>query len=185
MATLRINLTALGDACDQDATPAAPFPGHGWYVFVHDCHNLPFRKAGKEYDAFPVNHGYVEVPDVPPGRYIVFAISNPFHRAGVFPEIFQSNFVSHFAVVDVCCNCEDKCITLYNSGWHYCVTVILQWFELLTQAKQLDGNVTRPVIAALTAALRAGGTTQKGDAAALAHIAKITAGFGRAGGNEG
>src|SRR4051794_6316289 len=124
MATLRINLSAVGNACDQDATPAGHWPHAGWYVFVHNCKNEPYTKAGKSYSAFPVDHGYVEVKDLPPGRYLIFAIVNPFLVAnGPGELIYQSNFVSHFAIVDVCCGCEDRCVTLYNSGWHYCVQV--------------------------------------------------------------
>jgi hypothetical protein len=180
MATLRINLTKVGNACDQDPTRGGNWPAGGWYVFVNDCHNQPFTKAGKEYAAFPVNHGYVEVKDVPPGRYLVFAISNPFIVTPLPGEsIFQSNYASHFAVVDVCCNCEDLCVTLYNSGWHYCVQVILYWFELLARAKQLDPKLARPAIDALNAVVRAGGAAQPGDAAAIEQLGQITGNFGK------
>jgi hypothetical protein len=156
MATIKVNLSYVGNACDQDATPAGHFPGPGWYVFLADCHGKPIVRAGKEYGPFPVNHGYVEIPDVPPGRYILFAIVDPFPVSKPIPGgevIFQSNFASHFAIIDVCCGCNDYCVTLYNSGWHYCVTVIVYWFQLLMEREQLAPEVGRNAIDALNKAL--------------------------------
>ena len=77
MATLRVNLSAVGNACDQDSTPANVFPGPGWYVFLNTCDGNPFVHAGKAYGPFPVDHGYVEIKDVPPGRYLTVRDSQP------------------------------------------------------------------------------------------------------------
>jgi hypothetical protein len=159
MATLKVNLTVVGNACDQDTTPAGVFPGSGWYVFLADCHGKPFIHAGKEYGPFPVDHGYVEIKDVPPGKYLLFAIVNPFPVGAPIPGgeiIYQSNFTSHFAVVDVCCGCHDYCITLYNSGWHYCVQVIVWWFDILIQQKKVEPEAARTAVQALTKALASG-----------------------------
>ena len=157
MSTLKVNLSKVGNACDQDATPAGKFPSPGWYVFLYTCAGAPFVKAGKEYGPFAVNHGYVEIPDVPPGRYILFAIVNPFPVSQPIPGgevIFQANFASHFAIVDVCCGCDDICVTLYNSGWHYCVQVIVFWFQLLQLQNRIKPEIAKGAIEALNAAVR-------------------------------
>ncbi len=156
MATLKVNLSEVGNACEQDPTPAGHFPNPGWYVFLADCQGNPVVRAGKEYGPFPVNHGYVEIPDVPPGRYLLFGMVNPFPVTKLIPGgevIFQSNFASHFAIIDVCCGCHDYCVTLYNSGWHYCVHVIVFWFELLMAHEQMAPELGRNAINALNAAL--------------------------------
>ncbi len=180
MATLKVNLSAVGNACDQDPTPAGKFPGPGWYVFLADCHGKPIVRAGKEYGPFPVDHGYVEVKDVPPGRYILFAIVNPFPVSQPIPGgeiIYQSNFTSRFAVIDVCCGCKDYCVTLYNSGWHYCVQVIVYWFQLLAAQKQIKPELANGAVDALTKALQGAGRTQPGDAAVNEMMARIVEQF--------
>lgn len=157
MSTLKVNLSKVGNACDQDATPAGRFPNSGWYVFLYTCAGVPFVKAGKEYGPFAVDHGYVEIPDVPPGRYVLFAIVNPFPITAPVPGgeiIYQANFASHFAVVDVCCGCDDVCVTLYNSGWHYCVQVIVFWFQLLALQNRIKPEIARGAIDALNAAVK-------------------------------
>lgn len=161
MATLKVNLSSVGNACTQDSTQAGKFPEPGWYVFLNKCDNKPFINAGKEYGPFPVDHGYVEIKDVPPGRYILFAIVNPFPVSHPIPGgemIFQSNFASHFAVVEVCCGCRDICVTLYNSGWHYCVQVIIYWMQMLAMHEQIEPEVAKNAVEALTAALKTGRT---------------------------
>lgn len=182
MATLKVNLTATGNACDQDPTPAGVWPANGWYVFLYTCQGTPFVHANKEYGPYPVDHGYVEIKDVPPGRYLLFAIVNPFPIVEPVPAgevIFQSNFASHYAVVDVCCTerCHDICITLYNSGWHYCVTVIIYWLRMLEKIGTMDKKVTQDVIKSLTKALevsRVKFPTLPGDAKLISEIEKIT-----------
>ncbi len=184
MATLKVNLSAVADACNQDSTPAGLFPNPGWYVFLADCHGNPLVRAGKEYGPFPVDHGYVEVKDVPPGKYILFAIVNPFPVAKPIPGgevIYQSNFASHFAIVEVCCGCHDYCVTLYNSGWHYCVQVIVYWFELLMAQKQLPAEIGRAAVQAMNAALKGAGETLPGDANITKLIASVVEHF-RSGG---
>jgi hypothetical protein len=180
MATLKVNLSAVADACEQDTTPAGHFPGPGWYAFLADCHGNPFVHAGKEYGPFPIDHGYVEIADVPPGRYLLFAIVNPFFVGGLpgIDTVYQSNFVSHFAIVEVCCGCKDYCIALYNSGWHYCVRVIVYWFELLAKQKQLPADIAKNAISALTRALDSG-TTLPGDGAINEWIGRLVAQFGQ------
>ncbi|MGA2133917.1 MAG: hypothetical protein ABSH50_16615 [Bryobacteraceae bacterium] len=180
MATLKVNLSAVGNACDQDPTPAGHFPGPGWYVFLADCHGNPIVRAGKEYGPFPVDHGYVEIPDVPPGRYLVFAIVNPVAVGVPVPGgeiLFQSNFVSHFAIVDVCCGCHDYCVKLYNSGWHYCIRVIVYWLTILAAQRQIAPDVGKSAVSALTKALQTG-ETLPGDAAINDLIGKLVAQFG-------
>lgn len=175
MATLKVNLSAVANACDQDPTPAGVFPGLGWYVFLADCHGKPFVHAGREYGPFPVDHGYVEIKDVPPGRYLLFAIVNPFPVGVPIPGgeiIYQSNFASHFAVVEVCCGCHDYCITLYNSGWHYCVQVIVWWFDALLQQKKIQPEAAKAAVQALTEALKST-EALPGDAAINKHIQSI------------
>ncbi len=177
MATLKVNLSYVGNACDQDPTPAGKFPGPGWYVFLNTCDGKPFVRAGKEYGPYPVDHGYVEIKDVPPGRYLLFAIVNPFIVAKPVPGgevIYQSNFASHFAVVEVCCGCHDICVTLYNSGWHYCVQVIIYWFQILALQKQIDPKIAQTAADAMNIALREAGKTLPGDAEINKQIAKLT-----------
>lgn len=181
MATLnlKVNLSAVGNACDQDPTPAGHFPAPGWYVFLADCHGKPVVRAGKEYGPFPVDHGYVEILDVPEGLYILYAIVNPFPVGKPIPGgeiLYQSNFASHFAIVDVCCGCRDYCVKLYNSGWHYCVQVIVYWFQLLELQKQISPEVSRNVVKALNDALKVGNTLP-GDANVNTQIGRLFAQF--------
>lgn len=177
MATLKINLTKPGNGCDQDETPAGAWPSNGWYVFLYKCDNTPFVHAGKEYGPVPVDHGYTEIKDVPPGRYLLFAIVNPFPIGVPIPggeAIFQSNFASHYAVVNVCCGCEDQCITLYNSGWHYCVQVILYWFEVLKMQKLVDAKAADKAVSAMKEVLASAKTkATPGDRAIITNLEKI------------
>jgi hypothetical protein len=180
MATLKVNLSAVGNACDQDATAGNIFPGPGWYVFLNNCDGTPFVHAGKEYGPFPINHGYAEIKDVPPGRYVLFAIVNPFAITQPISGgelIYQSNYTSHFAVVDVCCGCHDVCVTLYNSGWHYCVQVIIYWFQLLSLQKKMKPEVAQSAIKAITTALESEGETLAGDAAINKQLEKLSRAF--------
>ncbi len=126
-----------------------------------------------------MNHGYVEIPDVTPGRYIIFAIVNPFPITAPISGgevVFQSNFASHYAVLDVCCGCHDYCVTLYNSGWHYCVTVIIYWFRLLMEREQLAPEVGRNAINALNKALESSKALPT-DAAVVKHLTSIVESF--------
>lgn len=182
MATLRVNLTEIGNACGQDATVPGTWPHAGWYVFLCDCKGNVFSHAGKEYGPYPVDHGYLEIRDVPKGRYLLFAIVNPFPILSAGPdglEVWQANFASHYAVVDVCCEdaCRDICVTLYNSGWHYCVRVIIHWFDLLVKAKKLDAKVAANAKDALNEALRHAGDPRPTDAIAIKQLKKITSTF--------
>lgn len=182
MATLKVNLSAVGNGCGQDPTPAGKFPGSGWYVFLNRCDGSPFVHAGKEYGPFPVDHGYAEIKDVPPGTYLLFAIVNPFVVGVPIPGgevIYQSNFASHFAVVKVCCadHCRDICVTLYNSGWHYCVQVIVFWFQMLAALKKLDPEIARAATDALNRALKTGGEALPGDANVNRQIQQIARAF--------
>lgn len=175
MATLRVTLSTVGDGCGQDNTAPGMWPHHGWYVALLDCHGNPFTKAGKSYGPreFPVNHGYIEIPDVPPGTYLLYAMVNPFHvgGGGIW---WQSNFVSHFAVVEVCCNCDTICVKLYNSGWHYCVRIILPWLNMLAESKQLDPAIAKAAVDALNKALIASKLQPlPADANALKHIESL------------
>jgi hypothetical protein len=189
MATIKVNLTQVGDACEQDATGAGMFPEPGWYVFLNDCHNEPFIHAGKQYGPVPLDHGYCEIKDVPPGRYILFAILNPFEPAPIPPpepvpggvRIFQANYASHFAVVDVCCadRCHDVCVTLYNSGWHYCVRVLILWLQHLATLDKLDAQIVERAVTAMEAVVRVGGEPLPGDAAINRQIEELTRLFRR------
>ncbi|MBV8367681.1 MAG: hypothetical protein JO036_01940 [Candidatus Eremiobacteraeota bacterium] len=158
MATLRVTLSKPGQPCVQDETPAGVFPHPGWYAFVNTCDGQPLVYAGKEYGPFPVDHGYVEIKNVPPGTYYVWALVNPFPVATKGPYadvIYQSNFVAHFSIIEVCCNdCpEDICVRLYNSGWHYCATVIIHWFATLAARGQIDPELAETVHTTLTRAM--------------------------------
>lgn len=178
--TIRVNLSAVADACEQDPTPAAVWPRPGWYAFLYACDMKPLVRAGKEYGPFPIDHGYAEIRDVPPGKYVLFAIVNPFPVAVPIPggeEIFQANFASHFAVVDICDCCDNVCVTLYNSGWHYCVQVIIYWFELLILQGRMEEATARSAIEALSAMRQRGPAALPGDAAAIRAIEGITNAF--------
>lgn len=182
MATLKVNLSAIGKACEQDATPAGEFPRPGWYAFLNNCDGTQFVNAKKEYGPFPIDHGYVEIKDVPPGRYLLYAILNPFivaHPGSATTPlgkllIYQANYASHFAVVEVCCGCHDICVTLYNSGWHYCVRVIIHWLQLLASLEQIKPSIAQATIEALNTALVEAGEELPTDKAINEHIAKLT-----------
>jgi hypothetical protein len=117
---------------------------------------------------------------VPPGRYLLFAIVNPFVKVEPVPggaAIYQSNFASHYAVVDVCCTdrCRDICITLYNSGWHYCVTVIVHWFRMLAMTGKIDEKIANEAVSSLTKALESSrDKTLPTDKALIGELDKIT-----------
>jgi len=187
MPTQKVNLSAVGDACDQDPTPAGAFPNPGWYVFLNNCDGTPFVHAGKQYGPLAVDHGYVEIKDVPRGRYLLFGIVNPFPVTVPIPggeAVFQANFASHFAVVDVCECCDDLCITLYNSGWHYCVQVIIFWFELLARRQTINPEIARAAIDAMTTAVKAAGKTMPTDAPVIKQLEQLTRAFAEAAGRE-
>jgi len=162
MATIKVNLSLLGNACGQDSTPANVFPGPGWYAMLADCLGNPFVHAGKEYGPFPVDHGYVEIPDVPPGIYLLYAMVNPFEIEPLpgGEILFQSNYVTHFNVLEVCCGCRDYCVKLYNPGWHYCIRVIIDWFEILAARGQMSAEIKDNVVKSLTAASSIGDTLE-------------------------
>lgn len=177
MATIKVNLSKVGNACEQDETPPNSFPSGGWYAFLQNCNGTPFVNAGKEYGPFPMDHGYVEIKDVPPGRYLLFAMENPFPIGGKpIPGgevLYQANYVSHFAIVEICCRCEEICVILYNSGWHYCVQVIIYWFELLALTKQMDPKIANAARDALSAAVRSAGKTFPTDEGIIRHLEKF------------
>jgi hypothetical protein len=180
MATIKVNLTKIGHACELDETPAGVWPRRGWYLFLQNCDGTPFKRGGKYYERIPVDYGYAEIPNVPPGLYILFAIVNPFHiNDPSHPNeiVYQSNYTSHFAMVNVCCGCQDVCVTLYNSGWHYCVHVIVHWFWYLIEQKQIDGEVANNAIKALTKLLDTSGKTLPTDANIIEQLMKITKEF--------
>jgi hypothetical protein len=154
MATLKVNLTQPGNATAQDQTPAGAFPSGGMYLNLLNLDGTPFIHAGKEYAGIPMDHGYAEVKDVPEGKYLLYAMVNPFQ---IGPILFQSNYVSHYAYVTVCCGCKDYCITLYNPNWHYCVTIIIHWFKMLVANKEMKGEVADNVINSLNEAMKSAG----------------------------
>jgi hypothetical protein len=49
-----------------------------------------------------------------------------------------SNYISHVAIVDICCGCQDHCVTLYNPHLHECFSIIFFLFDLLQTANNLD-----------------------------------------------
>ncbi len=182
MATLKVNLAALRNACEQDPTPANKFPNPGWYAFLFSCDGQLFHHAGKTYGPIPIDHGYVEVKDVPPGRYLLHAVLNPFF-VGVQAEYrwFQANYTSHYAVVEVCRGCQDVCVTLANPGWHYCVRVLIDWFRLMERQARIDTDqlsvrpeTLRTAIDAMEAVREEGGDPLEGDAEAIKGIMRIT-----------
>jgi hypothetical protein len=180
MATLKVNLSKVGHACDVDETPAGIFPQNGWYLYLQKCDGTSFSRGGKYYENIPVDHGYAEIPNVPEGLYILFAIVNPFPTTVQTPFadiIYQSNMVSHFAMIDVCCGCKDVCVTLYNSGWHYCVYVIIHWFQFLVEQKQMNVNIAENAINAMQEAIKTTGKTQPTDSNIIKQLAKITEEF--------
>ena len=140
MATLKVNLTKVGNPCEQDETTGR------WNLMLCNCEGIfqdaetnktatIFNHAGHSYGYIPINYGYAEVKDVPPGRYFVFAMEDIYYGGW---QIFHSNYISHVAVVDVCCGCDDYCVTLYNPHLHECFTVIFFLFDLLKTTGKLD-----------------------------------------------
>ena len=181
MATLRVTLSKPGEPCVQDETPAGIFPHPGWYAFVNTCDGQPLVYAGKEYGPFPIDHGYVEIKNVPPGTYYVWAMVNPFlvSASGPFVDVvYQSNFVAHFSIIEVCCGdcAEDICVRLYNSGWHYCATVIIHWFAMLATRGQIEPQLATQVRDTFAQAMK-GGDALPADAAMITHIERLTRTF--------
>ena len=180
MSTIKLNLTKPGNATAQDETAAGAFPSGGWYANLLNLDGTPFKKAGKEYVGIPIHHGYAEIKDVPEGHYLLYAMENPFQvgssGGGV---IWQANFVSHFAIVEICCGCKDVCVTLYNSGWHYCYQIIIWWFELLAMHQQMNKEVAQKAADALYEAAKSTGELQPGDKTILKTIEAMKKQFAR------
>jgi hypothetical protein len=177
MATLKVNLTIVGNASIQENTPANLFPMNGWYLFLlkPDCSDFSKPMNNRSYGMIPVDRGYAEIKDVPPGRYLLYAIQNPFEIAAFEGGgLFQSNYISQYAVVDVCCGCKDVCVTLYNTGLHHCIIIIVHWLNLLAAQKYVDPKIAQTAIKALTDVVKATGKTSPGDEILNAHIEKIT-----------
>jgi hypothetical protein len=177
MATLKINLTAIGDASLPETTPAGFYPKPGWYVNLLKPDGTVFTRANKPagfYYCVQLNHGYCEINDVPPGRYLVHAMQNPFP---VGPIVIQSNYLSHYAVVDVCCGCSDVCVTLYNPGVHYCVRILIPYFQLLSTKGLMDPKIAQNAMDALMAVDKSAGKTSPSDAAMIKLIEQQTKDF--------
>ena len=146
MATLKVNLTKIGDPCSQDETVGQ------WNLFLCTCKGIfqdanqnrtasTFHYAGHDYGHIPINYGYAEVKDVPPGRYFVFAMQNIYLVGGVI----YSNFISHVAVVDICCGCQDYCVTLYNPHLHECFGIIFHLFDAMLAGNKTDAKTMEVV----------------------------------------
>lgn len=165
MKTLNVHLTATGDGCSQDPTPAGIWPGPGRYLFLLTCAGALYRKAGRDYGPIPVDHGYAEIKDVDPGVYKILVFTNPFRVAG---EVFQSNMI-YLHEVEVCCGCGDECVTIAQPGWHVCFQVNLLVVRALELAGQLPADLAQRATAVLDEVLKTGRPTP-GDAAVLAVI---------------
>jgi len=150
--TLRVSLSAVGQGCEQDPTPAGVFPGHGNYAFLLHCNGQPVVKAGREFGPVPFDHGYAEMRDIDPGDYLVLVMVNPFHVAG---STFQSNMVALHQVV-VCACCETTCLRIWQSGWHNCFAVNVLALQYLVAGGIVDAKVAQPAVTALQEVLRLG-----------------------------
>lgn len=166
--TLRITLSAVGTGCQQDPTPPAVFPRPGIYAFLLDCNGSPVIKAGQEQGAIAFDHGYAEVRDIDPGRYIVLVMVNPFATGGAS---FQSNMVSLHAI-EVCGCCETQCVRIYQTGWHQCFRVNVFALQFLGRAQVLKPDVVERAVTALQEAL-AVGMPQPADAAILRTVGQV------------
>ena len=72
MATIKLNLAEIGGAGRMDpATPGTRTPA-GWSLFLCDDKGTVSGHAGKICGSVLVDHGYLEIRDVPAGRRLLF-----------------------------------------------------------------------------------------------------------------
>jgi hypothetical protein len=72
MATIKVNLAEIGGAGSSDPTAPETRPPAGWSVFLCDDKGTLSGHAGKECGSVLVDHGCLEIKDVPPGRRLLF-----------------------------------------------------------------------------------------------------------------
>jgi hypothetical protein len=150
--TLRVELSAVGHGCVQDATPPATFPRPGNYALLLNCDLSSVIKAGKEFGPVPFDHGYCEFHDVDPGNYVILVVVNPAKGAG---NTFHSNMICLHQLV-VCGCCETICVRVYQTGWHQCFSFNVQALQLLKDSDVLTPELADPAINALGEVLRQG-----------------------------
>jgi hypothetical protein len=75
MATIKVNLAEIGDAGRPDpAAPGTRAPA-GWSVFLCDDKGIVSGHTGKDCGSVLMDHGCLEIKDVPPGRRLLFVRS--------------------------------------------------------------------------------------------------------------
>jgi hypothetical protein len=75
MATIKMNLNEIGGAGrPEPAAPGTRAPA-GWSVFLCDDKGTVSGQFGKDCGSVRVDHGCLEIKDVPPGRRLLFVRS--------------------------------------------------------------------------------------------------------------
>lgn len=75
MATIKVNLSEIGGAGRPDPAASGSRAPAGWSVFLCDDKGTVSGYAGKECEPVLVDHGCLEIKDVPPGRRLLFVRS--------------------------------------------------------------------------------------------------------------
>jgi len=72
MSILKVNLAEIGDAVSPDPTVPGTRAPPEWSVFLCDEKGTVSGHAGKECGPVLIDHGCLEIRDVPPGRRLLF-----------------------------------------------------------------------------------------------------------------
>jgi hypothetical protein len=75
MATIKVNLAEFGGAGRSDPAVTGIRSLPRWSVFLCDDKGTLSGHAGKECGSVLVDHGCLEIKDVPPGRRLLFVRS--------------------------------------------------------------------------------------------------------------
>ncbi len=102
---LNVWITEIGKPCS--------ISNNNWTVAILDCEGKLLEWCGKKY-IFPAPCGHVEIPSIPPGRYLITAAR--YIRPG--PSMYW-NVAADFTVTNVNCG-EETCVTLYTPTYPKC-----------------------------------------------------------------
>jgi len=101
-----------------------------WAVAIAECDGKVLKWCGKEY-LFTAKHGHVEIPEVPPGTYIVTAAR---WIITTYPYIYF-NRATNFTVVNVNCG-KEACVILYTPTYPECGYLLKLATEMIVEATQ-------------------------------------------------
>jgi hypothetical protein len=75
MSTIKVNLAEIGGTGRRDPAALGTRAPSGWSVFLCDDKGTVSNPARKECGPVLVDHGCLEIKDVPPGRRLLFVRS--------------------------------------------------------------------------------------------------------------